>query len=118
MVENECIINKDKDIATLFNNYFNKITESLKIPQWKSNYEPVSNEPILNAIHKYASHPSVQLIRQKNQVEDLFEFKTITPEETYKEILRLGSSKKVSGDIPINIQVISKSSGPVFNKLL
>ena len=103
LVENEHIISNDRDIATIFNTYFNKITETLEIPQWESIYEPVLSDPVINAINKYANHPSIELIRQKNQVADLFEFKIITLDEIYKEILKLDSSKKVSGNIPIKI---------------
>ena len=117
LVENEKVISKDSDIATTFNNYFNKITESLEIPTWNSPFTSKHNDPIINIINKYANHPSISTIKSKIKINTKFEFEQTSIEEVIKVIKDLDISTKVSGNIPIKIlKLAATQSAPILTK--
>ena len=61
LVENTDVITSDEQIATIFNNYFNTITNSLNLKSWSS--QPVlqgaTNNKIEAAIENVSRHPSI-----------------------------------------------------------
>ena len=103
LVENEDIIAKDQDIATVFNKFFCNITSSLVIKKWNLNFSTYSDDPVINAIEKFKTHPSVISIKCRFNTKDIFEFSYVTVHDFYQEIMHLDSSKKTSGDIPIQL---------------
>ena len=66
LVENERIIDNDSDIADIFNRYFNKMTETLDIPEWNASFVPKHSDQVKNALDKFANHPSIHSINNSN----------------------------------------------------
>ena len=100
LVENGKVVSEDAEIASAFNLYFNRVTDSLEIPEIPES--TINNlDPILSIISKYKSHPSILTIKTKYQRKNAFEFHAITEETMLREILSLNPGKSVSGSIPI-----------------
>ena len=117
LVENERIVSDDRDVATTFNEYFNRITETLDIPAWGSTFVPKTDDPVRNAIAKYSNHPSICKIKGDFPCDEGFELQQVTLEEVSKEILSLESSKKVSGNIPVKILKLGVAqTAPILTK--
>ena len=89
-------ITEDRKIAHIFNNYFTFITKTLDIPSWRF---PCANEndPVLNAILKYRSHPRIAAIKGSSTK---FNFTNVSSDTVYKHIL---NQKKGNIDTPLNI---------------
>ena len=103
LVENEVIITDDKDVAECLNSYFASIVETLGIPgEVIEDYER-SPEPVIDAVNKYASHQSIKKIRDMYGTHEKFEFSKVDPTQVFSEIYRLDNSKKISGDIPVDM---------------
>ena len=61
LIENNNIIENDQKTATVLNNFFSNVITSFNIRQYNET-EPVSqsiNDPLIAAIIKYRSHPSI-----------------------------------------------------------
>ena len=105
LVEGENIITDDKSIATTFNEYYSKITDSLPIELWGTNEtfsnSSVSSDPVVIAINKFKDHPSIAMIKSFQFEEGSFEFEHGNFEEVYNTILSFDPSKKTGGDIPL-----------------
>ena len=57
LVDNGLVVSNEDDIATIFNTYFNRITDSLDIPEIPQ--MPTSSiDPVFTAIEKYSTHPN------------------------------------------------------------
>ena len=100
LVENETIVSDDRELSIIFNKYFNTITNGLNIFKWNDKFNSSSVEATAIAIEKYADHPSILMIKERFQIDKTFEFKEISTQDTYSEILKLNRRKKVSGNIP------------------
>ena len=85
-LENGLVVSDESSLANVFNHYFTYITKSLDIFYWKGP-SLNGNDPVLNAIVKYKTHPSVRMITQCYK--SSFEFSHITPEVIYNNILNL-----------------------------
>ena len=116
LVEGDNVISKDIDIATVFNTYFNSITDTLEIPQWNANVSIVSLDLIDQAIEKFALHPSISKIKSRCPHENLFDFHDVTFDDTLNEILRLDKLKKTSGNIPVKmlLQLVANDAAHVL----
>ena len=60
-IDNDKIVKNDDDTAKFLNNFFSNIVRDLKIPDY-NNCDPLAEniqEPVLKAIVKYGSHPSI-----------------------------------------------------------
>ncbi len=101
LVENDDFIADEDHIATIFNEYFNSITDGLKIPNIPSVQVTGFLDPVSIAISKYASHPSILKIKSITLGSKPFEFKEVARETVLKEINNLNSAKSVSGPIPV-----------------
>ena len=112
LVENETIVSDDRELSTIFNKYFNTITNGLNIFKWNDKFNSSSVEATAIAIEKYADHPSILMIKERFQIDKTFEFKEISTHDTYSEILKLNRRKKVSGNIPINILQLATREVP------
>ena len=96
------VVSKTEEIAAHFNNYFNDITEGLKIKKWCIS-DTLPDDTLANAIRKHENHPSI--IKSKSSVEtaQLFHFSFASSDDISKIINSMDSTKKTSGAIPIKI---------------
>ena len=62
IVEEGEFVNNSSEIATIFNNYFNRITDSLNIPIWYHDNLPY-DDSMVSIINKFKSHPSILNIK-------------------------------------------------------
>ena len=60
----------------------------------------LTGNPVLDAMQKYVSHPSVLKIKAMAQNNGRFEFSSVDPTLVFSEISKMDSSKKTSGAIP------------------
>ena len=100
LVENNKIVSDEGQLATIFNVYFNSITDSLEIPEIPG-LNAVTDDPVLNSIVKFSSHPSINIISDTVGDGEKFEFSKISRETLIKEVIALNPRKAVSGTIPI-----------------
>lgn len=115
LVDKDILYNNDSDIANIFNEYFNKITDNLNMPHIP---QALSSEcdAVLATVEKYASHPSVLFMKSKKQTHT-FELSPICEDVMFKEILALDDSKKVSGSIPTKmLKLAARYCVPVLTK--
>ena len=103
LVEDDKIISRDDQIAKKFSEYF----ISIPILNMSSNgYKcPHSSEqdPILKILDKYKDHPSIKLIKAKNNSQD-FKFRQIDIEEVKKSFQSLDHKKATQkNDIKTNL---------------
>ena len=104
LVENQEIISNDLSCAELMNNYFSHITDSLNIPQWPTTPEIESiSDPILKAICKYKTHPSIKKIQSNFDNSTTFTFNLISHNDIIEQVKHLDISKSSSGNIPLRI---------------
>ena len=94
LIENEKIIRDDKEISQYFNEYFANITDTLNIPKFPAPPVQLTGDPVLDAIQKYASHPSVLKIKAMAQNNGRFEFSSVDPTLVFSEISKMDSSKR------------------------
>ena len=97
LLENGLVVYDESSLANVLNHYFTYITKSLDISYWKGP-SLNGNDPVLNAIVKYKTHPSIRMITQCYK--SSFEFSHITPEVVYNNILNL---KKGSIIVPTSV---------------
>ncbi len=104
LVENSNILNDERHIAEIFNNYFGNITKNLSIKRWpEPNDICIADDDVTKSLKKYRNHPSIIKIKQRLNSGATFEFKHIMPEDVKQKIQLLSSSKSTRGYIPINI---------------
>ena len=100
------IIENDEKTATVLNNFFSNINASLNISQYNET-EPVSqniNDPLIAAIIKYRSHPSIVAIKDKCNSDLHFNFSFVEYDEIMKEINILKTNKATQNtDIPTKL---------------
>ena len=106
LIENNNIIENDEKTATVLNNFFSNVITSLNIPQYNET-EPVSqniNDPLIAAIIKYRSHPSIIAIKDKCNSDLHFNFSFVEYDEIMKEINNLKTNKATQNtDIPTKL---------------
>lgn len=103
LTENNNIVSDDLTIASVFNSYFNSITQELNLQTWNCGSSILFKNPVQAAIYRYQSHPSVLNIKSKTLYQDLFFFKAVTETEVQKLIAKLDSRKKTSGGVPTRL---------------
>ena len=112
--ENDLIVTSDFKMANIFNNYFTNITTMLDINLW-GNSSVYHIDPVLQAIRKYANHPSIIYIKSSYPVKQIFDFSHVLPDDVFRNIVKLKKDKSTSGTIPIKIlQLAAKSCSPVL----
>ena len=102
IVEEGELVNNSSEIATIFNNYFNRITDNLNIPIWYHDNLPY-DDSMVSIINKFKSHPSILNIKTKLRNSTTFNFTHVSENEVKCVINSLNGSKKVSGSIPVKI---------------
>ena len=100
LLEGDKLIQNEEEIANIFVEYFNHITDDLGITKWKPN---ILCHSINEIIRKYDNHPSILKIKQSVNQDSTFKFSHIFPWDTYQVIMGLNPSKGTSGYIPTNI---------------
>ena len=76
------------------------ITAGLNIPKWNSTVSDLSDDPVINAISKYASHPSIIKIKENRKSDVKFDFSHVLPEQKHITlIISLDTRKSTSGEI-------------------
>lgn len=99
--EKDILYTTEKNVADIFNSYFNRITEQLEIPSWECQTLPLNSEDSLKA--KFKSHPSIKVIKSHKVSTNKFDFAKVDERDVLKTILSLNSSKSVSGNIPTRV---------------
>ena len=117
LIENEEIINNEKEICEIFNNFFSDIVTNLNIPKIPCSVNVDSTDDTVSiAINKYKNHPSIKEIRNKTPISRKFAFQQVNKEEVKLEIINLDPSKAAQeGDIPTRI--IKANSDIISNYL-
>ena len=86
--EQDEIISDERKVAKIFMDYFNNVTKTIDVPK----YDPTDkayvdiNDPILRAIDKYKSHPSIHRIKLLSKNKPEFNFKHFCPWEVKNAI--------------------------------
>ena len=106
LVEDDKIIENDKNTASILNEFFSNIITTLGIPQYNET-EPVNHNighPLMKAIMKYRFHPSIVAIK-KNCTSGLsFSFSQVKHHEIVKEINNLKTNNATRNtDIPTKL---------------
>ena len=103
LVEDDKIIENDKNTASILNEFFSNIITTLGIPQYNET-EPVSHnigDPLMKAIMKYRFHPSIVAIKKNCNSGLSFSFSQVERHEIMKEINNLKTNKTTqSTDMP------------------
>ena len=93
LVENDELLQDDKNIAEEMNNFFKNavLTLDIKENSYITNHNiPYITDPIEKAIEKYKFHPSILLIKEKTKCEaNSFDFVPVTANDVEKEIKKL-----------------------------
>ena len=103
LVEDNNIVSDEETVASLFNSYFNTITQNLNLQPWNFVPSNAIADPVLTVVSKYQNHPSVLEIKSKTSIQDKFSFTAVSENEVQKLVLKLDSKKKTSGNIPIKV---------------
>ena len=74
LINRDCLITKNGDLAKTFNNFFSSIVKKLGIEQIPDNESNLPNvdDPILKAIAKYENHPIILRIKKYMKEKDLY----------------------------------------------
>ena len=105
----------DKEICTIFNNFFSNVVSDLKILNY-CNYFPKKNIHSLSTIiETIEKHPSILNIK-KRKLDSVFSFRKVTQEEVSK-IIRNLNTKKGSQTSETPTKVI-KLNSDIFSNLI
>ena len=106
VIETEEIISEDKAIAEVFNKFFIDIVPNLKISidnDFDTSFIPTEGL-VQNAISKYRNHPSVLIIKEKNNMSGKFSFSLVQYDDILKKVRNLDTAKaSKQTDIPTKI---------------
>ena len=97
--ENDVIVNKDADVANVFNDYFVDIAKDIR--NTDLNNEIHDNRPvdIATVLNLHSSHPNVIQIRNTMQMEnDTFEFSDVSWEMMYRKLKSTKVNKSAGYD--------------------
>ena len=95
VIETEEIISEGKAIVEVFNNSFINIVPNLKISienDFDTSFIPTEHL-VQNAISKYRNHPSVVIIKEKNNLSGKFSFSLVQYDDILKKIRNLDTAK-------------------------
>ena len=97
LVENDELLQDDKNSAEEMNNFFKNavLTLDIKENSYITNHNiPYITDPIEKVIEKYKFHPSILLIKEKTKCEaNSFDFVPVTVNDVEKEIKKLNPNK-------------------------
>ena len=96
----------EKAIAEVFNKFFINIVPNLKIPV-ENNIDhdfTETDDLVLNAINKFKNHPSIIMIKRKNNPCGSFSFSSVQYDDILKKTKNLDTAKaSQESDIPTKI---------------
>ena len=103
LTEGNKTISNDDELCQVFNNFFSKIVDELKIPNI-SNYKlDNTNDPLKEALRYFENHPSITNIKSKS-FDANFTFRDTSSSEVIKLIKTLNVKKaSQKSDIPTKI---------------
>ena len=105
LVEDNEIINEDKDNAGRLNSFFSNAVKNLKIPEFSETNPLAENisHPIFKATLKYENHPSIIAIQNAKRGPGFY-FVEVSANDIFKEIKKLKTRKATQNtDIPVKI---------------
>ena len=106
VIETEETISEDKAIAEIFNKFFINIVPNLKISienDFDTSFIP-TEDLVQNAISKYRNHPSVVIIKEKNNLSGKFSFSLVQYDDILKKVRNSDTAKaSKQTDIPTKI---------------
>ena len=118
LVEDDKIIENDKNTASILNEFFSNVIKTLQIPQYNET-ELVSHklgDPLMKAIMKYRFHPSIVAIKKKFNSGLSFSFSQVERHEIMKEINNLKTNKATQNtDIPTKL---IKNNSDIFGDFI
>ena len=109
LVDKDEIVTSDSQTANIFNTYFNGITNKLNLKVWAPD-TPIDlkvDDPVLCAIVKYSSHPSIIKIKEVFEGNSSFEFTNTDTETVHKLVMSLNCRKTTSDSISPKLLRIS-----------
>ena len=113
--EAEKHISDDKQISTLFNNFFSNVVSDLKIPNYCNYFPPKNTASLSTTIETFEKCLSILKIK-KRKLDSVFSFRTTTQEEASKVIRDLNTKKSCqTSDIPTKI---IKLNSDIFSNLI
>ena len=124
LVENNEIIMDNKHNAEVMNDYFVNITQTLDIPEFKTEKLPIDIEfidPIDEIICNFSKHPSITKINNIIKPKERFVFNSVEQTQIEKEICQLNSKKSAGPDnippkvIKDSIKVLTPPLTKLFN---
>ena len=97
LVENNNIKSSHIEIAEKLNAFFSNIVKELNIKVKEYLLCDVSdiNDPVERASQKYKNHPSIQMIKETFDSNNIFSFDLISSDAIFKEILSPDTKKKL-----------------------
>ena len=118
LVEDDKIIENDKNTASILNGFSSNIVTTLAIPQYNEK-EPVSHnigDSLMKAIMKYSFHPGTVAIKKNCKSDLFFSFSQVERDEVMKEINNLKTNKATqSTNIPTKL---IKESSDIFGDFI
>ena len=114
ILENGIVTSDKQEVAEKLNTYFIESVRNLDIESFVPENNPagINNQNsdrmdnIDNIILKYKGHPSIIKIRENVTINNIFEYKDVTPEEIGKEIKQLNPKKaSIENDMPSKVLV-------------
>ena len=96
LIEDEIMISDEEKVAEIFNSFFGNVIQDLGIKPIDaiSNIPDNTEDPVLSAISKYQSHPSIVKITNQMQNQAKFTFCPPNKEEIENRINQLDTSKR------------------------
>ena len=128
--ENGEMISDKKKVAEILNNYFMESVENLEVERYmptivieNTDDDDNANEDFVDKmVKKFENHPSILKIKENVKTDENFQFRDVTEEETFKQIISLDPSKAcMKDDIPTKVllgtgDIISSPLTNLFNE--
>ena len=116
LLDEEEIISDSTNCAEILNNYFSDIVINLDVDREIHTVSTHSDDPVMTAIEKYKTHPSITKIAEEDLPHSNFDFHDITEVVMLKATENLDVSKSFPKDnIPPKIIMKNKD---IFSKVL
>ena len=106
------IIQNSSEIANILNVHYSEITKTLNLRDWNPSYNSELTDPVLRAVEKFKSHPSIVNIKTDNPSSTYtFRFREVTLTEVENLVMNLDCTKTTGG--PISAKLLKLSSNVV-----
>ncbi|MEO0684268.1 MAG: hypothetical protein AAFY76_04240 [Cyanobacteria bacterium J06649_11] len=106
------IIQNSSEIANILNVHYSEVTKRLNLRDWNPSHNSELTDPVLRAVEKFKSHPSIVNIKTGNPSSTCtFRFREVTLTEVEDLVMNLDCTKKTGG--PISAKLLKLSSNVV-----